>query len=206
MHASCVFCGSSVGDTKSRFIYCSKCGESIPKELIEYYLLRYGLRFENVKEEFSQASNKIIDVAKTYTVADVSRAIAYMHYYRRGKFKKALEIMREGGPKSRRTFRKILKMMFNVTACLDDCMINMFIEKAEEYGFSEDMILKGVEILRKVSEKRAIYRPMVAAVFYYVSEKRLRQKDVAEIFEVTEVAVRYNLRYLESVGIIGGKT
>jgi len=205
MRASCVFCGSSVGDTKSRFIYCSKCGESIPKELIEHYLLRYGLKFEDVKEEFSLA-NKIIDVAKTYTVADVSKAIAYMHYYRNGKFRKAIEIMREDGPKSRKTFRKILKMMFNVTVCLDDCMINMFIEKAEEHGFSEDMILKGVEILRKVSEKRAIFRPMVAAVFYYVSKKRLRQRDVAEIFEVTEVAVRYNLRYLESIGILEEKS
>jgi len=204
MRATCVFCGSLVGDTRSRFIYCSKCGESIPKELIEYYLLRYGLKFEDVKEEFFQA-NKIIDVAKTYTVADVSKAIAYMYYYRRGKFKKALEIMREGGQRARRTFRKVLKMLFNVTVCLDDCMINLFIEKAEEYGFSEDMILKGVEILKKVSEKRAIFRPMVAAVFYHISEKRLRQKDVAEIFDVTEVAVRYNLRYLESNGILGGR-
>jgi transcription initiation factor TFIIIB Brf1 subunit/transcription initiation factor TFIIB len=193
-----------VGNARG-IVYCSKCGESIPKELIENYLLRYGLKFEDVKEEFSQA-NKIIDVARTYTVADVSKALAYMHYYRQGKFRKAIEIMREGGLKSRKTFRKVLKMMFGVTVCLDDCMINMFIEKAEECGFSEDMILKGINILRKVSEKRAIFRSMVAAVFYYVSKKRLSQKDVAEIFDVSEVVIRRNIKYLRGIGILEEKT
>jgi hypothetical protein len=57
---------------------------------------------------------------------------------------------------------------------------------------SEEVLKKCIEILKKISAQRTIYKSDLAAVLYYFTP--LAEEEVAKIFGVTDVSVRNAIR------------
>jgi hypothetical protein len=113
--------------------------------------------------------------------------IAYEYFLMQGRYKDAEGLLETLGRKGAKAFREYHAALFGKRVCLNDCMINLFIEKAS--GIMPKSVLdKCIEILKVLGEKRTIYKSDLAAVMYFFSP--LSEEDVAKIFEITEVSVR----------------
>ena len=190
---ACFFCGSVAIPSTKRVVICSSCGISISNRL-QQYLDKYlnGLDSDSVRKDLAQQREKLVEVAEKTDLAFLARVIAY-HYLKARNYKKAREVLSELKlSKSRQNLRKAAEYIFGKSICLNECMINLFIEKAEDHGVDAETIDEGVRILKKLSARTSLTRSTVAAVFYLLTW--MDQKNVADIFETTEVALRNSIK------------
>jgi len=197
----CVFCGNaiSIADRRMNVILCDNCGLSISAQHLSSALSKYNLTLDDVGDEIKTAGKKLVKILleNRVGIGYIAKILAYKHYYERD-LKKAFEILKEyQRARSRRKFRTTVYNMFGKKVCMDDCYINLFIEKAVEHGLREDEIVLGIEILREIEKKHALSRTIIAAVFYFVSN--FKQVDVARIFGVSDVSIRNTLKKFEEI-------
>jgi hypothetical protein len=160
-YTRCFFCCNRAFGSKT-IVLCSNCGVS-PSNYFEEYLLRYGVNAEMIRHEFADRRKELVELIIKHRQQLVAKAIAY-NYHKTRDYRKAMELiprMRE----SRRKFRNVVDLLFGKNVCMNDCIINLFIEKAEDCDIDAEKILEGINILRRLGKKMALTKGIVAAVF-----------------------------------------
>ena len=190
---TCLFCGGTAA-TLRKVTLCRFCGESLSREKLEEELGKYGLRIEDVIDGLREHKDKLIDLLsrRGVTYSYLAGVIAYSHYRMRD-YRKAREILHEHlTPEARQKFRRVVDSIFGRNLCLNDCVINMFIEKCEELDIPPDKVDEGVSILRRVGERTSLTRTVAAAVLHLVTG--MSQESVAKAFGITSASIRLNIK------------
>jgi ribosomal protein L22 len=196
MSEVCVICEGlvDVKSDKAIFAKCSNCGIVPRKKYLIAELVQAGadkdaaalLQFCN-KEVLEEILTR-----KRYGTPFLAKLIAYEYFLLQGRYRDAEDLARTiGERKLVNMFKKYHAKLFGKRVCLNDCMINMFVERSSEI-LSEDVLNRCVEILRDISKKRTIYKSDLAALMYFFSP--LPEEDVARMFGVTENSVRNAVR------------
>jgi hypothetical protein len=182
----CFFCEKSypLFSSERRIIVCDDCGVSLT-HVFEECLMLHDIAPDDIREELRPFRKKLVEATLKYNMSIVAEAATY-NYYRFKNYRKARALFKSD--KVRMAFYEI----FGKNLCLSDCMINLFIERAVDHNVSDEAIEEGVRILRKIGEKLVIRSPMVAAVFYLVSNKS--QNEVSEIFGISGTTIRNIIR------------
>jgi hypothetical protein len=173
-------------------VFCRNCGVS-PSSYLRMYLEGYGVNIDDVREELLLHRVQLTELAIRVDNMFTAKVVAY-HYFKDRDYRKARIIISDMNSLSRRKLYSAVKTVFGKSVCLNDCMINLFIEKAEEHDFDADSIHEGVQMLKEIGEKTLLRKSVVAAVFWMLSGKK--QKEVAKIFGVSDVAIRSSARWL----------
>jgi hypothetical protein len=185
----CFFCGATSCGTR-RIVLCENCGISL-SSFFEIHLTNLGIDADEVRQMLLPYRKQLVEFMIKYGqcagVSFAAKVVAY-NYYKLRDYKKAREIISNLGKHARKALRRAVEAVFGKNLCLNDCMINLFIEKAEELGISADAIDEGVRILKRVGERTSLTRTIVAAVAYLVSE--VKQSDIERAFGVSSMAVR----------------
>jgi len=184
-----------------------KAGECMEK--IQKVLSGYGLTFESVRSYLEQIDEqKLKALTRLHGYEYVANLLAYKYFYDNKNYREAIKLLRTEfkSVTARKNFRTIVYSLFGRQMCLNDCFINLFIEKAEEHNLEDYLIVLGIELLKKIGEKRVLSRTILAYVFYMVSRQSeklwmLKQKDVAKIFNVTDVGLRIARKKLVEQGL-----
>jgi len=178
-------------------------------EKIKEVLSRYGLTLESVITYLKQIDEqKLKALAKAHGYEYIAKILVYKYFYDNAMYCDAIKLLREfKSVTTRKNFKMNVYMLFGKQMCLNDCFINLFIEKAEEQNLEDYLIVQGVELLKKIGEKRMLSRTILAYVFYTVSRQSeklwiLKQKDVAKIFNVSDVGMRIVRKRLLELGIV----
>jgi len=186
----CYFCESPAW-TILKVTVCKTCGLSLSKKSIEESLIDYNLDLEDLKNELLPYRLRLVELLINSNYNYVSKVIAY-HYYKLRNYRRAREILYSMGAETRQKFRRVVMNVFGKNFCLNDCIINMFIEKCEENNIDSDIVDEGVAILRRIGERYSLTRAICAGVFHLVTG--WYQEEVAKTFGVTSVSIRNNLK------------
>jgi hypothetical protein len=198
MTETCVICENEVKIKHDKAILaeCEKCGVVPRRKFLITGLVELGIGEDAIgllQLCNREALQKILTKVR-YGTPFLIKIIAYEYFLLHGRYKDAQELLKTIGKRKKiNMFRKYHSELFGKKVCLNDCMINLFIETASGL-VSEEVLKKCVEILRKLSGERTIYKSDLAAVLYCFST--LTEEEVAKIFSITEVSVRNALKRL----------
>jgi hypothetical protein len=147
----CFFCGSKAWGLR-RVVLCKNCGVSLSNYL-KMYLESYDVNVNEVKQELLLYRIPLVElVIRSKDNLFAAKVVAYQ-YFKSRDYRRARYIISDMNSLSRRKLYSAVKAVFGKSVCLNDCMINLFIEKAEEHDFDADKIHEGVQMLKKIGEK-----------------------------------------------------
>jgi hypothetical protein len=192
MKEMCVICERLVEpkSDKAIFVKCNNCGIVPRKKYLIAELAQVGASEDAVAllQFCNKEALEEILTRKRYGTPFLAKLIAYEYFLLQGRYADAEDLVKTMGErKLMNMFKKYHATLFEKRVCLNDCMINLFIERASEI-LSEDVLNRCVEILRDISKKRTIYKSDLAALMYFFSP--FPEDDVARIFGVTDVSIR----------------
>jgi hypothetical protein len=196
MTETCVICESEVKvkHDKAVLAECEKCGIVPRKKSLIIGLVELGIG-EDAIGLLQLCNREVLQKILTrvrYGTPFLVKLIAYEYLLLNGRNEDAQKLLKTIGKRKKiNMFRKYHSELFGKKACLNDCMINMFIEIASNL-MSEEVLKKCIEILKKISAQRTIYKSDLAAVLYYFTP--LAEEEVAKIFGITDVSIRNALR------------
>jgi hypothetical protein len=196
MTETCVICESEVKvkHDKAVLAECEKCGVVPRRKSLIAGLIELGVK-EDAIGLLQMCNREVLQEIITkvrYGTPFLVKLIAYEYFLLNGRNEEAQELLKKIGKRKKiNMFRKYHSELFGKKVCLNDCMINMFIEVASRF-MSEEVLKKCLEILKKMSAQRTIYKSDLAAVLYYFTP--LAEGEVAKIFGITDVSVRNAIR------------